>query len=133
MLVHKNLGLIGKGATGCALKPLSNITRQSAACCTGPSHLHQTNQLWRWFRCCMAFSFCYILQVGMHGAGLINHNFMKPNSSFVEIMPCNFGGQWPRHYFKTPSETQHITFYWRLQAHMRKQCRPSPLEATPIS
>ncbi|DBB16164.1 TPA: hypothetical protein ACH3X3_015162 [Trebouxia sp. C0006] len=66
--------------------------------------------------------------VGVHGAGLINHNFMKPNSSFVEIMPCKFGGEWPSQYFQVPAEKERVTFYWRLQAHKRKHCYPSPLQ-----
>ena len=69
-----------------------------------------------------------MLQVGVHGAGLINHNFMKPNSSFVEIMPCKFGGEWPSQYFQAPAEKERITFYWRLQAHKRKHCHASPLQ-----
>ena len=67
-------------------------------------------------------------RLGVHGAGLINHNFMKPNSSFVEITPCKFGRDWPSQYFQVPAEKERITFYWRLQAHKRKHCYPSPLQ-----
>ena len=69
------------------------------------------------------------LQVGMHGAGLINHNFMKPNSSFVEILPCMFGGEWHDYSFQVPSKKQNIIFAWKIQAYNPVHCHPSRLES----
>lgn len=67
--------------------------------------------------------------VGMHGAGLINHNFMKPNSSFIEILPCQFGGEWHDYSFQVPSKKQNIVFAWKIQAYNPVHCHPSRLES----
>ncbi|DBA98894.1 TPA: hypothetical protein ACH3X1_014643 [Trebouxia sp. C0004] len=67
--------------------------------------------------------------VGMHGAGLINHNFMRPNTSFIEILPCLFGGEWHDYSFQVPSKKQNIIFAWKIQAYNPVHCHPSRLES----
>lgn len=70
-----------------------------------------------------------VLQVGMHGAGLINHNFMRPNTSFIEILPCLFGGEWHDQSFQVPSKKDNIIFAWKIQAYNPIHCHPSRLES----
>ena len=65
----------------------------------------------------------------MHGAGLINHNFMRPNTSFIEILPCLFGGEWHDYSFQVPSKKQNIVFAWKIQAYNPVHCHPSRLES----
>ena len=69
------------------------------------------------------------VQVGMHGAGLINHNFMKPRTSFIEILPCAFGGWHTHQSFKMPSQKENIIFAWQIQAYNPVNCHPSRLES----
>ena len=68
------------------------------------------------------------LQIGMHGAGLINHNFMRPNSAFVEIVPCMFGGPWHDNSFQTPARTENVQFAFKIQCYNQDYCWPSELE-----
>ena len=65
----------------------------------------------------------------MHGAGLINHNFMKPHTSFIEILPCMFGSWFTHNSFKLPSQKENIIFAWQIQAYNPVNCHPSRLES----
>ena len=69
-----------------------------------------------------------LLQIGMHGAGLINHNFMRPNSAFVEIVPCMFGGPWHDNSFQTPARMENVQFAFKIQCYNQDYCWPSELE-----
>jgi capsular polysaccharide biosynthesis protein len=43
----------------------------------------------------------HAVQVGVHGAGLVNAYFLRPGSAVVEVLPCDFGvlDPWPSQYF----------------------------------
>lgn len=69
-----------------------------------------------------------LLQIGMHGAGLINHNFMRPNAAFVEIVPCMFGGPWHDNSFQTPARMENVQFAFKIQCYNQDYCWPSELE-----
>jgi capsular polysaccharide biosynthesis protein len=41
-----------------------------------------------------------MLQVGVHGSGLLNALYMRKGSSLVEVRPYGLNGSWPNAYMK---------------------------------
>ena len=65
-----------------------------------------------------------LVQIGMHGAGLVNAFFMRPGAALIEIFPCRFGDEHQRNYFWHPSHAEMQTFAFQI-------CKPSELQKHP--
>jgi len=76
---------------------------------------------------CMVFS----VQVGVHGAGLINAFFMRPGSAMVEIFPCRFPADWASHYFWRPALVEKQVMPFQIHMQDEARCQPSQLEKNP--
>lgn len=70
----------------------------------------------------------YFLQVGSHGAGLINHMFMRKGTSFVEIVPCGFDGAFHDDSFQVPARVQNFQFGFKLSIVSPMLCSRSQAE-----
>ncbi len=71
------------------------------------------------------------VQVGVHGAGLINAFFMRPGSAMVEIFPCRFPADWASHYFWRPALVEKRIMPFQIHLQDEARCRPSELERNP--
>ena len=71
------------------------------------------------------------VQVGVHGAGLINAFFMRPGSAMVEIFPCRFPADWASHYFWRPALVEGRMLPFQIHMQDESRCRPSELEREP--
>jgi hypothetical protein len=65
--------------------------------------------------------------IGMHGAGLIHHNFMRPGTAFVEIVPCDFDALWHDQSFQVPAQKENLVFAFKVVLRNRRDCWPSEL------
>ena len=71
------------------------------------------------------------VQVGVHGAGLINSFFMRPGSAMVEIFPCRFPADWASHYFWRPALVERRIMPFQVHMQDEARCQPSQLEKSP--
>ena len=78
-----------------------------------------------------AHSRALIVQVGVHGAGLINSFFMRPGSAMVEIFPCRFPADWASHYFWRPALVERRIMPFQIHMQDEARCQPSQLEKSP--
>lgn len=68
------------------------------------------------------------MQVGSHGAGLINHMFMRKGASFIEIVPCGFDGEFHDDSFQVPARVQNFQFGFKLTIVSPMLCSRSQAE-----
>lgn len=68
------------------------------------------------------------MQVGSHGAGLINHMFMRKGTSFIEIVPCGFDGEFHDDSFQVPARVQNFQFAFKLTIVSPMLCSRSQAE-----
>ena len=68
------------------------------------------------------------MQVGSHGAGLINHMFMRKGTSFIEIVPCGFDDPFHDDSFQVPSRVQNYQFGFKLTIVSPMLCSRSQAE-----
>ena len=85
-------------------------------------YLKHCQQRW-WHACCM--------QVGVHGAGLVNAYFLRPGSAVLEILPCGFGDWWTSQYFFAGSRAEAGVTAFQLKIQNASRCAPSALEKDP--
>lgn len=71
------------------------------------------------------------VQIGMHGAGLVNAFFMRPGAALVEIFPCRFGDDHQRNYFWHPSHAEMETFAFQIYVTNESSCVASDLQNNP--
>ena len=69
-----------------------------------------------------------IAQVGSHGAGLINHMFMRKGTSFLEIVPCGFDDPFHDDSFQVPARVQNFQFGFKLTTVSPMLCSRSQAE-----
>lgn len=78
---------------------------------------------------------CVFIQVGVHGAGLVNAYFLRPGSALVEIFPCRFSHPsllfWPSQYFWHPSRQERQSYAFQIHMKYETRCKPSQLERNP--
>ena len=67
-------------------------------------------------------------QVGSHGAGLINHMFMRKGTSFLEIVPCGFDDPFHDDSFQVPARVQNYQFAFKLMTVSPMLCSRSQAE-----
>ena len=79
----------------------------------------------------VARTYSAFLQIGMHGAGLVNAFFMKPGAALIEIFPCRFGDEHQRNYFWHPSHAEMQTFAFQIFVTDEAACKPSELQKHP--
>lgn len=68
------------------------------------------------------------MQVGSHGAGLINHMFMRKGTSFIEIVPCGFDDPFHDDSFQVPARVQNYQFGFKLTIVSPMLCSRSQAE-----
>ncbi|KAL3136014.1 hypothetical protein ABBQ32_007051 [Trebouxia sp. C0010 RCD-2024] len=66
--------------------------------------------------------------VGSHGAGLINHMFMRKGTAFIEIVPCGFDGEFHDDSFQVPARVQNFQFGFKLTIVSPMLCSRSEAE-----
>lgn len=66
--------------------------------------------------------------VGSHGAGLINHMFMRKGTSFLEIVPCGFDDPFHDDSFQVPARVQNFQFGFKLSIVSPMLCSRSQAE-----
>ena len=73
------------------------------------------------------------LQIGVHGAGLVNAYFLKPGAAVVEVLPCGFGAldPWPSQYFFAGSRLEAEVAAFQIKLQNASRCAPSALEKDP--
>ena len=71
------------------------------------------------------------VQVGMHGAGLVNAFFMRPGAALIEIFPCRFGDDHQKNYFWHPSHAEMQTFAFQIYLTDEAACKASELQKHP--
>lgn len=69
-----------------------------------------------------------VIQVGSHGAGLINHMFMRKGTAFIEIVPCGFDGEFHDDSFQVPARVQNFQFGFKLTIVSPMLCSRSEAE-----
>ena len=78
---------------------------------------------------CLCLSLVLLaLQVGSHGAGLINHMFMRKGTSFLEIVPCGFDDPFHDDSFQVPARVQNFQFGFKLSIVSPMLCSRSQAE-----
>lgn len=115
--------------------PLGSVDTTSAACAQTPHRiLAVTCYVWSpsWRDSLdLGSTYSAFLQVGMHGAGLVNAFFMRPGAALIEIFPCRFGDEHQRNYFWHPSHAEMQTFAFQIFITDEAACKPSELQKHP--
>lgn len=60
----------------------------------------------------------------MHGAGMAYLNFMRPNSSMIEIFPCNWYNE---RYFTVPARLGDQIIPFQIMVNSSESCEPDDI------
>ncbi|KAK9814100.1 hypothetical protein WJX72_000667 [[Myrmecia] bisecta] len=66
--------------------------------------------------------------MGMHGEALANGIFMAPNTSVVEVRPCEADSDWLDNYFQRTLRIDNLQLAFKLVTQSRELCFPSDLQ-----